>query len=133
MYYTSEVLPKTRYTHRELERYFWDEVGRGEFISYGSWLRHAVETGIVVEHGESYTFDGFFDNLTLEVVREQGFDDEVVYEGQIPTGKAEWERPWGRNPDPEYGEDGRLYYEGNGKWTLVMWTREPWEPIEERS
>lgn len=131
MYYTSEVLPKARYTHRELESYFWDEVGRGEFISYGSWLRHAVETGIVVKHGEPYTFDNFFDNLTLVVRRESDvLTSETVYEGPIPTGKVEWERPWGRNPDPEYGEDGRLYYVGDGKWELVIWTAEPWEPIE---
>lgn len=134
MYYTSEVLPKSRYTHRELERYFWREVGRGEFVSYGSWLRHAIDEGIVIEHEESYTFDDFIEHLTVIVKYDRAahfvdghfvdFDDEVMYAGRVPSGKADWEKKWTRNPDPEYGEDGRLYYVGDGKWELVIWTAE---------
>ncbi len=82
-----------------------------------------------------FSFDEFYKHLSLKVIYQPDDwqddngnwvypDEQVIYNGPIPIGKTEWEPEWEPDPDPEYGEDGRLFYVGEGEWTLVIWTKE---------
>lgn len=71
------------------------------------------------------------ENITLEVYCFS--TDETLYCGPIPS--EPFDTPWAEwmtepADDPYIGEDGRLYYEGDGRWTLRVYVTKPYKHEE---
>lgn len=72
----------------------------------------------------NFTLDNLYGHLNLKVLYyDEG--ERVIYNGPVPAGKVDDQPEWELGYPDEYGEHGRLYYEGEGEYTLVMWVERP--------